>query len=55
MLGTREIASVRFEGAASVVVESATWHPRFGVTLPNFCLVARLSGATLATQVCWQQ
>jgi uncharacterized heparinase superfamily protein len=52
-LAAREIARVSFEGAASVDVAPTTWHPRFGVTMPNLCLVARFSGPTLSTQVCW--
>ncbi len=52
-LATREIARVSFAGAASVAVESATWHPRFGVATPNLCLVARFSGPALTTQVNW--
>jgi len=54
-LAGREIASVSFEGAASVAVESATWHPRFGVVVPSHCVVARFSGGTLATQVSWRR
>jgi uncharacterized heparinase superfamily protein len=54
-LAEREIANVSFAGAASVAVESATWHPRFGVVVPNLCVVARLAGATLATQVSWRR
>jgi uncharacterized heparinase superfamily protein len=54
-LAGREIASVSFEGAASVAVEDATWHPRFGVAMPSVCVVARFSGARLATQVNWRR
>ncbi len=54
MLATRRIASVAFEGAASVAVEPTTWHPRFGVAIPNLCLIARLSGPALVTRVCWE-
>jgi uncharacterized heparinase superfamily protein len=49
----REIARVSFQGAAAVDVRGTTWHPRFGVMIPNLCLVARFAGTTLSTQVCW--
>jgi uncharacterized heparinase superfamily protein len=48
-----DIARVACEGAASVVVQPATWHPRFGVSMANRCVVARFSGATLTTRLQW--
>lgn len=54
-LESAEIARVSFEGAASVAVEGATWHPRFGLAVPNLCLVARFSGPSLVTQVTWRR
>lgn len=45
---------VMFAGAASVEVRDGQWHPRFGVDVPNLCLVAELSGPDLTTRVCWQ-
>ena len=49
-------ASVRvvFESAAAVEVRPSTWHPKFGVALVNRCIVARLSGPSLTTRVCWR-
>jgi uncharacterized heparinase superfamily protein len=54
-LEAREIARVSFDAAESVGVRPATWHPRFGVVIPNLCLVARFSGQTLTTRVCWER
>ena len=46
---------VRCEGAASVTLEPASWHPAFGCTVPNQCIVAAFSGATtLVTDIIWQ-
>ena len=42
-----------FEGASSIELRSGTWHPRFGVSLPNRCIVASFASATLATSVIW--
>lgn len=46
---------VRCEGAVSVTLEPASWHPAFGRTVPNQCIVAAFSGATtLVTDITWQ-
>jgi uncharacterized heparinase superfamily protein len=42
-----------FEGASSIELRSGTWHPRFGVSLPNRCIVATLAGVTLVTSLIW--
>ncbi|HEY2682919.1 MAG TPA: alginate lyase family protein [Steroidobacteraceae bacterium] len=42
---------VRFEGARSVELLDTTWHPEFGRTVPNKCLVARFQGADLKALV----
>ena len=49
------VARMTFEGAQSVQITPATWHPRFGVADANWCVVARFSGATLQTVLCWAQ
>jgi uncharacterized heparinase superfamily protein len=46
-------AQMRFEGAASVQVRPGTWHPRFGVALPNHRVVARFAAADLTTRLSW--
>jgi uncharacterized heparinase superfamily protein len=53
VLAGSEIARVACEGAASLAVQPASWHPQFGVSIPNHCLVARFSGTSLATRVRW--
>jgi uncharacterized heparinase superfamily protein len=45
--------TVAFEGAASVVVRESSWHPRFGVSVPNRCIVATLANSRLGTSVTW--
>lgn len=52
-LAGRDIARVACDGAVSVAIQPATWHPRFGVSIPNRCLVARFSGAALTTRLRW--
>ena len=44
-----KLLEVRFEGAATVDVTDATWHPAFGVAMANRCIVVRLEGPRLAT------
>jgi hypothetical protein len=43
--------SVEFCGAASSGLRAGSWHPRFGVVVPNQVLVARFAGAQLQTRV----
>ena len=42
-----------FEGAAAVEVRRGTWHPGFGVTLANHCIVADFAGPQLITRLEW--
>ena len=35
-------------------VEQATWHPYFGVSQPNKCLLAKLSGSSVKIKVKWR-
>jgi uncharacterized heparinase superfamily protein len=44
---------VVFEGASTIELRSGTWHPRFGVTVPNRCIMASFAGATLTTSIFW--
>ena len=50
----RVTARMTFSGADSVQVTPATWHPEFGMSVGSRCVVARFSGATLTTAVCWE-
>ncbi|QAY87421.1 heparinase II/III family protein [Pseudomonas arsenicoxydans] len=52
-LPTGELISVCIQGAASVNVVDSTWHPEFGKSVPNQCIVAELSSKTLITSVTW--
>jgi uncharacterized heparinase superfamily protein len=45
---------LEFRGAASIEVLAGTWHPRFGVELPNQLVVARFAGAALTTRMSWR-
>jgi len=42
-----------FEGASSIELRSGTWHPRFGVTVPNRCIMASFARAKLTTTMFW--
>jgi len=43
------------QGADSITLETTTWHPAFGRSLPNQCIVAAFSGdAPLVTDITWQ-
>ena len=46
------IIEVGIQGG-SMAIEQTTWHPHFGVSLPNQCLVARLSGSAIKTRIQW--
>ncbi len=53
--GGRQMATVVFEGAASVRVSRGTWHPGFGVVADNHCIIASLSDSPLTTHMSWPQ
>lgn len=40
-------------GRANLFVEKATWHPYFGVSVPNICLVAVLTDSKVRTLIKW--
>ena len=48
-----ESTHMTFEGARRIDIRAGTWHPEFGVTLPNQCIVARLEGSSLVTRLEW--
>jgi uncharacterized heparinase superfamily protein len=48
-------ARLVFDGAAATELLPSTWHPQFGMTLPNHCVSVRFSGASLATTMTWTQ
>lgn len=47
-------AGLTFDGAASVDICAGTWHPRFGVVVPNRCIVASFAGPELVTRLQWE-
>ena len=36
-------------------VEPATWHPGFGVSIPNACIVVSFTGSIVTTSMSWQK
>jgi uncharacterized heparinase superfamily protein len=42
-----------FEGASGLELRPGTWHPGFGVTVSNRCIVASFAGAMLTTSLFW--
>lgn len=53
--GGREIATVVFEGAATVQIGRGTWHPRFGVTENNSWISATFAGPSMMSHITWPQ
>jgi len=47
------VIDVHIQGALAVKVVPSTWHPEFGKSIPNLCIVAELSSETLTTTVSW--
>jgi uncharacterized heparinase superfamily protein len=47
------LASVDFDGALSVEIRNGTWHPGFGLTLPNQHAAVQFAGDLLVTKVAW--
>jgi uncharacterized heparinase superfamily protein len=48
------LIDVTFKGALQVEVRPDTWHPEFGMTIPNQCIAARLDGPSLIARVEWK-
>ena len=46
-------ATVTAENAAEVELRPGTWHPEFGVSLPNQRVVARFDAPALSTRIDW--
>lgn len=42
-----------FEGASAIELLSGTWHPGFGVTVPNRCIMASFARTMLTTSLFW--
>jgi uncharacterized heparinase superfamily protein len=49
-----QLIRVEMVGTDSVEIESATWHPEFGMAVPTVCIVAVLKACELTTRIVWQ-
>lgn len=49
------LANMTFAGARRVRVEAGTWHPRFGESLANQCVVVEIDGGALSSRVEWPE
>jgi uncharacterized heparinase superfamily protein len=52
-LASGETVSVSISGAACISIANTTWHPEFGKSVANQCIVVELSSDTLITRVTW--
>lgn len=48
-----QVAVATLEGATRINVVSSTWHPEFGKSVPNQCIVAEMSTDKLTTRITW--
>jgi uncharacterized heparinase superfamily protein len=51
----RPLATVAFDGAATVQIGRGTWHPRFGVIEENCWISATFAAASLTSRMSWSQ
>ncbi|WP_248768098.1 heparinase II/III family protein [Pseudomonas sp. MWU12-2345] len=47
------VVHVCFRGAVNINVVDSTWHPEFGKSIPNQCIIAELSSEILMTTITW--
>lgn len=52
-LGSTYTLGMRFVGASRVEITKSTWHPRFGESVANTCIVIRFAGHVLRTTIDW--
>lgn len=52
-LAIGNVVDIVFTGAADICLENTTWHPGFGVSMPNMCLVVQISERELVTKIKW--
>ncbi|MEB0200013.1 MULTISPECIES: alginate lyase family protein [unclassified Pseudomonas] len=48
-----EVVSICIGGASSINLVDSTWHPEFGKSVSNKCIIAGLSSETLTTTISW--
>ncbi|MEE9926784.1 alginate lyase family protein [Microvirgula aerodenitrificans] len=53
MLGEGLWVSLHFEHACTVRIVESTWHPEFGKTIKNQCIVAEFSGEKMDVSINW--
>lgn len=49
------LVNMAFAGGKNLRIEDSSWHPSFGVTMPNKCIRAELSGCELTTTITWAE
>jgi len=49
------VVRMSLQGASSIEIRPSTWHPQFGLSVPNTCVAATLLGPTLRTRILWAQ
>ncbi|MBW1250890.1 alginate lyase family protein [Pseudomonas tolaasii] len=48
-----QVVVATFEGAVQINLVSSTWHPEFGTSVSNQCIVAEMSTDRLTTRITW--
>ncbi|MDT3719485.1 alginate lyase family protein [Pseudomonas oryzihabitans] len=48
-----EVVRIVIQGASHVEVVASTWHPEFGLSVPNKCITASFSANTIITTIAW--
>lgn len=49
-----QFVQIEIAGADPIVIESSTWHPAFGMAVPNLCISVKFISNALTTRVTWQ-
>ncbi|WP_342671270.1 alginate lyase family protein [Pseudomonas moorei] len=52
-LSSGDVVYVSLSGAARITIANTAWHPEFGKSVENKCIIAELSSDTLITRVTW--
>lgn len=52
-LPQHQLITVRIKGAKKIDILNSTWHPEFGKSIPNQCIIAELSSNVLTTCILW--
>ena len=51
--GSEKPISFGVQGAESMELVESTWHPKFGVSVPNICIAVKFKGHDLTTRIEW--